>query len=76
MGFDFFENKECQFYPCHDFERINCLFCFCPLYCRDDCGGEFKRVEIDGKMVKDCSECELPHSENGYSYIMSKLKGL
>lgn len=32
-SYKFFENKECEYYPCHkDMESINCLFCYCPLY--------------------------------------------
>lgn len=28
----------------------------------------------DGKEVKDCSNCLVPHSKNGYDYIIEKLK--
>ena len=33
--YDFFQNKLCEFYPCHpgaDPETFSCLFCYCPLY--------------------------------------------
>ena len=36
-----FTNRECEYYPCHEFAEINCLFCFCPLYFNDGCGGEY-----------------------------------
>lgn len=68
----FFTNKACEYYPCHAIERINCLFCFCPLYTMD-CRGNFT---VTDKGFKDCSNCILPHSEKGYEYVVSKLKKL
>lgn len=68
--YKFFENNKCEFYPCHKgLEKINCLFCFCPLYTFNNCGGNFKM--ING--IKDCSDCLIPHTEKGYDYIISKL---
>ena len=68
--YKFFENNKCEFYPCHKgLNKINCLFCFCPLYPFGNCGGNFKL--ING--IKDCSDCLLPHTEEGYDYIISKL---
>ncbi len=32
MSYKFFENKDCEFYPCHKVSEQNCLFCFCQLY--------------------------------------------
>lgn len=69
----FFVNKDCEYYPCHkkgdgDF---NCLFCFCPLYSMGkSCGGNFK---ILPNGIKDCSNCTIPHSEDGYDYVIEKL---
>ena len=72
--FSCFTNKECEFFPCHgnaDADNFNCLFCYCPLYALGDkCGGDFTYIE-DG--IKDCSNCLIPHSKNGYSYIISKF---
>lgn len=71
-NFSYFQNKDCVFFPCHQKEGdfFNCLFCYCPLYALGDkCGGNF--VYIEGG-IKDCSHCLIPHSENGYSYILSK----
>ncbi|MCL1901744.1 MAG: cysteine-rich small domain-containing protein, partial [Firmicutes bacterium] len=34
MSYNFFQNKECQYFPCHkvdNIEKFNCLMCFCPL---------------------------------------------
>lgn len=64
-----FMNRDCEFYPCHKTDRINCLFCYCPLYFLD-CGGNFKLTE---QGVKDCSECLIPHGENGYDLIVKRL---
>jgi len=70
-SYRFFENKECQYYPCHEgIEEMNCLFCYCPLYALGEkCGGNFKYIEGG---IKDCSNCLIPHSPKGYDYIISK----
>ncbi len=74
MSYKHFQNKDCEFYPCHDTDEINCLFCFCPLYDMD-CGGNFVLIEgSDGKTIKDCSNCNLPHSKDGYDYVIKRLK--
>lgn len=66
----FYKNKECKYYPCHSgLERINCLFCFCPLYTFDDCGGTYEM--LNG--IKDCSECLFPHKAENYGVILRKL---
>lgn len=73
MSFKYFENRNCEYYPCHNSERINCMFCFCPLY-NMDCGGSFCYItDAKGDEIKDCSNCMLPHSEGGYDYIIKKL---
>ena len=71
--YSYFQNKECEFFPCHQSEGdfFNCLFCYCPLYSLGDkCGGNFKYTK-DG--IKDCSLCMIPHSEGGYLHILSKI---
>ena len=70
MSYKFFENKNCEYYPCHKTTKVNCLFCFCPLYHYENCGGFYKKTE---KGIKDCSECLLPHSQGGYEYIIKRL---
>lgn len=75
MGYKFFENKDCEYYPCHKAERINCLFCFCPLY-STDCGGNCKWIyDRNGKLIKDCSDCIIPHTNGGYEYVTGRLAG-
>lgn len=71
MSKEFFVNKTCEQYSCHKIEDINCLFCFCPLYYKQDCGGYF---EIKSGFIKDCSECLLPHYYNNYQLIIQSLR--
>ena len=70
----FFSNRDCEYFPCHKApkpERFNCLFCFCPLYFLPECGGRFARMENG---FKDCSDCAIPHTPEGYDHILTKLK--
>lgn len=73
-NYKFSQNRKCEYFPCHktvDEEQFNCLFCFCPLYMlKKECGGNFKYTNG----VKDCSDCLVPHSANGYDYVMTKMK--
>jgi Zn-finger protein len=71
--YNFFKNKKCKYYPCHkNIKEMNCLFCYCPLYFINECGGNFK---INKNGHKDCTECTLPHIPGkGYKYINKKLK--
>lgn len=75
-SYSYFKNKDCEYFPCHNAEGefFNCIFCYCPLYALGDkCGGNFAYTD-DG--VKDCSSCMIPHSESGFSHIISKCPGL
>ena len=45
MSHSYFENRECEYYPCHGLDAVNCLFCFCPLYSIADCGGNPKYIK-------------------------------
>lgn len=76
MSYRYFENRDCEYYPCHKMEEMNCLFCFCPLYREEDCGGDFVIITgKDGEKVKDCSGCHMPHTKEGYDRIIGHLKG-
>ncbi len=74
MSHKFFNNKECEYFPCHKTNKpdeFNCLFCFCPLYALGkNCGGNPKFLENG---VKDCSSCMLPHNKNNFDFIMNKF---
>lgn len=70
----FFCNTACEYFPCHqgvDRDSYNCLFCFCPLYFLDNCGGNPART---AQGVKDCSACTLPHAPDGYDRVMQRLR--
>lgn len=73
-SYSFFQNKECEYFPCHkgaNPETFNCLFCYCPLYAMGkQCGGDFIYSKSG---VKKCSECLVPHGEDSYDYIVSKI---
>lgn len=72
--YKFSQNRECEFFPCHDGlnkETFNCMFCYCPLYALGaKCGGNFEYLENG---VKDCTNCRLPHIPENYDRIMEKM---
>lgn len=71
-NYKFFQHKSCEYFPCHSIENIekfNCLFCYCPLYFLKDCGG----ANITTNNIKNCTNCLVPHLENGYEYIINKI---
>ncbi len=72
--YDFFQNKECEYFPCHekaDPETFSCMFCYCPLYCLgENCGGNFTYT---AQGFKDCSACLKPHRRENYHTIMSQM---
>jgi len=73
-SYRFFENKACKYYPCHGgTEKLNCLFCYCPLYPMDNCPGIYTMIESEGRMVKSCMECEFPHVPENYDTIIEWL---
>lgn len=69
----FFNNNECKHFPCHNSpekEKFNCLFCYCPLYPSDECGGKFIR---NARGLKNCIDCHLPHVPEYYDVIIKKI---
>ena len=71
-SYRFFQNSKCEYFPCHkvnDTENFNCLFCFCPLYHMENCGGNFS-VLPNG--IKDCTDCTRPHYN--YQAIIDVLR--
>lgn len=73
-NYDFFQNKACEYFPCHkcaDTENFSCLFCYCPLYALGDkCGGHFSYTK---EGIKDCSCCLIPHRRENYDKVMEKM---
>ena len=74
MSASFFQNTECEFFPCHSGvprEEFNCLFCYCPLYALGEaCGGGFQMLP-DG--VKSCVNCSFPHWRAHYGAVLSRF---
>lgn len=73
FSYKFSQNKGCKYFPCHkvkDENTFSCLFCYCPLYRIENCGGNCTFLENG---VKNCINCTLPHQEKNYEYIMEKL---
>ncbi len=73
MSYKFFQNRECEYFPCHKIRKekeadFNCLFCYCPLHHRSDCGGQYTILENGWK---DCSSCTRPHFN--YEKILDKI---
>ena len=77
MSYKFFQNRECEYFPCHkcaDSERFNCLFCYCPLYVLGKkCGGNFRYTESG---IKDCTNCMIPHEKENYGRITARFSEL
>ena len=73
--FTYFQNTECEFFPCHKTEHpedFSCLFCYCPLYALGSkCNGNFVFLP-DG--TKDCSACMIPHKKENYAYITARFQ--
>jgi Zn-finger protein len=70
----YFKNTACEYFPCHEVEdagHFNCLFCFCPLYFIEECGGDFRRT---AQGLKDCTPCAKPHLPGGYEHVIRVLK--
>ncbi|MCM1467844.1 MAG: cysteine-rich small domain-containing protein [Alistipes sp.] len=73
-NYKFFQNRSCEYFPCHNLpeDELNCLFCYCPLYCLGkECGGDF---EYTKNGIKSCMNCTKPHGKDGYEHIMGKMK--
>ena len=75
MSYNFFQNKQCEYFPCHagaDPESFSCLFCYCPLYALgENCGGAFTYTK---EGIKDCSNCLRPHRRENYESITQDLR--
>ena len=75
--YDFFQNTQCEYFPCHkgaEREKFNCLFCYCPLYALGDkCGGSFTYTE---QGIKDCSRCLKPHIRENYPAVLEQMEAV
>ena len=76
-SYRFFENRECEYYPCHEgIEEINCLFCYCPFYRFRDCPGAPEWIEKPDGQIKNCMHCTFPHRPENYDEVIRSLKAL
>ena len=68
----FFANKACKYYPCHPElgDELNCLFCYCPMYFLEDCGGDPSYTK---KGIKDCSACLRIHEPDSWTFVQRRL---
>lgn len=77
-SYRFFQNKECEYFPCHKVENeedFNCLFCYCPLYREKKCiGNPVWFLNAKGQKMKDCSQCEVIHRPEVYDKVMQQLQ--
>ena len=72
-SYKYFENRDCKYYPCHNMQNINCLFCYCPLYSLEHCPGNYEYIDVQGKKVKSCMDCTFPHEEKNYEIVIQFL---
>ncbi|MBR5564745.1 MAG: metal-binding protein [Roseburia sp.] len=73
-SYRFFENRKCEYFPCHDgMEELNCMFCYCPLYRVENCPGNPNYLDVNGKSIKECSDCTFPHQPENYDVIIQIL---
>ena len=77
VNYKFFQNKQCEFFPCHEVKNekeFNCIFCYCPLYSlKKECGGGFT-YGTNG--IKDCSMCTLVHIKDEYDTVIGKMNAV
>ncbi|MFT3983854.1 MAG: cysteine-rich small domain-containing protein [Lachnospiraceae bacterium] len=74
-SYRFFENKNCEYYPCHQgVQELNCLFCFCPLYSQENCPGTPEYKDKNGRRIKVCTNCTFPHRPENYEKIVALLR--
>jgi len=72
-SYKYFENIECEFFPCHpdSLNGHNCMFCRCPMYTDESCIGiqNGDGVILDNG-IKDCSKCTYPHEYKNAEEMM------
>ena len=75
--YQFFQNRECEYFPCHkdvEGKDFNCLFCYCPLYTLgENCGGNFLYTDTG---VKSCVNCNFPHKRENFSALIKRFPEL
>lgn len=78
QNYRFFQNRECEYFPCHegaDAEQFNCLFCYCPLYLKENCLGNPSYIlDQNGERIRDCSSCTVVHRPEMYDKVLNQLQ--
>lgn len=70
----YFENRDCSYYPCHKgLENMNCMFCYCPFYTKQNCPGNPEFLEKNSKKIKSCMNCNFPHRAENYDKMMQLM---
>ena len=68
--YKFYQNEQCEYFPCHDVadsSSFNCLFCYCPLYLKENCLGHPDYIlNTKGQRIRDCSGCTVVHRPEMY----------
>lgn len=76
-SYKYFKNDACKYLPCHQGMKgddFNCLFCYCPMNRYEDCLGTPEYISLlNGKTLKDCTNCTFPHEPEHYEEIMEFL---
>ena len=74
-SYRFFENKKCKYFPCHEgLEEFNCLFCYCPMYHKENCPGNPRYIKKGDRKIKVCTDCTFPHRPDNYDKVIEILK--
>lgn len=73
-SYRYFENRKCKYFPCHGgIDNLNCMFCYCPLYLRENCPGNPTYINTETGAIKDCSACLFPHKPENYDIVVKLL---
>ena len=77
-NYRFFQNRDCEFFPCHKIENedsFNCLFCYCPLYLKENCLGSPDYIlNGKGQKIRDCSKCTIVHRPEMYDAVIAQFQ--
>ncbi len=77
-NYKFFQNRDCEFFPCHKIENedsFNCLFCYCPLYLKENCLGSPDYIlNGKGQKIRDCSNCTIVHRPEMYEAVIAQFQ--
>ena len=69
------QNKECEYFPCHNIDNLQCDFCYCPLYPCYDKRVRGKIIKNDkGEDIWDCKDCVILHKKQNVNLIIEMIK--